>query len=302
MAKFKSRYETNSSGSGSYVLRLIIIILLLGMGLRWLARNIDLAKYYDSTPNNLVISDVDSSRYFIPKGSEGQLIHHKFYSLSYNEKYEQADWVAYALSKASLIIPNVPRTNWFESDPQVRTSSAAYEDYRGSGYTRGHLAPAGDMAFSQRAMTESFLMSNISPQDKFFNQGIWRELEENVRDWAFRKGELIIVTGPVFQHKFKKRIGANKVAVPDAFFKVVLDVQKQKAGIAFVIPNKKSTERLHEYAMSIDTLESIVELDFFHDFLQDSVEKEIESSFELRNWPVSEKKYQLRIKEWNRMH
>jgi endonuclease G len=113
--------------------------------------------------------------------SKGNIVEHTFYSLSYIEKYEQAEWVAYNISDEQLKKPNVKRTDWFETDPKVITGSAKHSDYKGSGYTRGHLVPAGDMAFEELAMKETFFMSNMSPQIRSFNNGIWRELEEQSR-------------------------------------------------------------------------------------------------------------------------
>jgi endonuclease G len=229
------------------------------------------------------------------------VIHHRYYALSYREDLELAEWVAYELTKESLAVPNVKRTDWFTEDQQVSTGSANYHDYKGSGYTRGHMAPAGDMAFNLTAMEESFYMSNISPQKWLFNSGIWRELEENIRDWAMADGRLFVVTGPVLDKKQYARIGRNQVAVPDAFFKVLLDVDDPELkSLAFIIPNEKSTEVLNEYMMSVDDLEERTGLDFFGELLSEKLQQQLESHFDEQKWPLSEKRYQLRINKWNR--
>lgn len=239
-------------------------------------------------------------RYFLPAGGEGEVIHHRYYALSYREDLELAEWVAYELTAESLEVPNVKRTDWFTEDPKVSTGSANYHDYKGSGFTRGHLAPAADMAFNQTAMEESFHMSNISPQKWLFNSGIWRELEENIRDWAKDDGRLFIVTGPVLDKKEYARIGRNQVAVPDAFFKVILDVDDPELkSLAFIIPNQKSTQVLNDYMLSVDALEARTGLDFFSDLLSVELQHELESDFDERLWSLSEKRYQLRINKWN---
>ncbi|GAH82191.1 unnamed protein product, partial [marine sediment metagenome] len=124
------------------------------------------------------------------------IIRHTAYTLKYKEKYEQAEWVLYKLT-AERVKGSYKRTNDFRPDPMVKTGSATLSDYKGSGYDRGHLAPAGDMKWSTTAMSESFYMSNMSPQNPGFNRGIWKKLEGQVRTWATDNEEIYIVTGPV---------------------------------------------------------------------------------------------------------
>ncbi len=241
------------------------------------------------------------NRFYLPSSNTGEIVHHRYYSLSYNEKYEEAEWVAYVLTKESLKIPNVKRTNWFEDDPLVKTGSATYYDYKGSGFTRGHLAPAGDMAFNDEAMKESFIMSNITPQKRAFNNGIWKELEENIRNWAWKNNRLYIVTGPVLNKSIKRYIGKNKVGVPKYFYKVILDIDAPKRkGIGFIIPNERSIEPLVEYEVSIDSVEKMTNIDFFNELLTDDEEEKLESEFDPKKWKISNKLYQKRINDWNK--
>ncbi len=238
-------------------------------------------------------------RFFLPS-SNGQMVHHRAYSLAYDEESEQAVWVAYVLTKENLRKPNVPRTNWFVKDPKVKTGSATYYDYKGSGYTRGHLAPAGDMAQDTATMRESFYMSNISPQLRSFNGGIWRELEENVRDWAYEKGRVYVVTGPVLSTTSSKKIGRNHVAVPLFFYKIVLDLDAEPPeGIGFVIPHKMSTKRLQEFEVTIDSVEQLTGIDFFPELMIDELEEKTESTIHPEQWPIDERRYWKRVEEWN---
>lgn len=240
-------------------------------------------------------------RYFLPKRGTGELIHHKYYSLSYLEEHEIPEWVAYELTKESLFIKNVPRTNWYEKDASIPTGSADYYDYKGSGYTRGHLAPAGDMAFNKEAMEESFFMSNITPQKRSFNNGVWKELEENVRDWAIKNDRLFIIAGPILDKRKYQKIGKNEVSVPEQFFKVILDADDpEMKAIAFLIPNRISENPLADYAASVDEIEEITGLDFFAEMLSNAEQKRLESDFDVTKWPLSEKRFELRVKEWNR--
>lgn len=239
------------------------------------------------------------ARTFLPSAS-GQVIHHTYYTLSYNEKNEQAQWVAYVMDRKMLNVPNLPRYNYFDPDYQVTTRSAFHRDYNSSGYTRGHLVPAGDMAFDTLAMRETFLMSNISPQLRAFNNGIWKELEENVRDWTYKAESLYIISGPIFTG-YRKTIGReNKIAVPDAFFKVLLDyTDPERKAIAFILPHEMSERRLQEFMVSVDEVERVTGIDFFNEMINDVEEEKLESQFDKTKWNVSDKRYQLRITKWN---
>lgn len=238
-------------------------------------------------------------RTYLPT-STGQLIHHTYYSLSYLEEYEQAEWTAYINTRSRLKVPNVPRYDKFIPDYAVSTRSAFYRDYSGSGYTRGHMVPAGDMAFDTMAMRESFFMSNMSPQTKIFNQGIWRELEENIRDWTYTHDTLYIITGPIFDQN-TSTIGSNKVGIPHAFFKVILDyAQPDIQGVGFLIPHDESVSHLSEFMTTIDSVEAITGLDFFNDMIDDVLEEKIESNWAPQHWKISDKRYQLRLNEWNK--
>ena len=238
-------------------------------------------------------------RTFIPS-STGEIVHHKYYSLSYAEQHEQAEWVAYTMDRGMLNIPNVDRFGMFNPDEDVKTKSSVHRDYNNSGYTRGHLVPAGDMAFDTLAMRETFLMSNVSPQIKAFNNGIWKELEENTRDWTYTFGKLYIITGPILKNVTQTIGKENKITVPSGFFKVLLDFESaEKKGIAFIIPNELSDKRLEEYMVTIDEVEKLTGLDFFDSMIENTVEEKLESTINKKSWKVSDKRYQLRINRWN---
>ena len=211
-----------------------------------------------------------------------QIIHHSNYTLNYSEQHEQAEWVAYSLT-SSQVYGSVGRTNDFRSDPNVKTGSASLPDYKGSGYDRGHLAPAGDMKSTYTAMSESFYMSNMSPQVPSFNRGIWKKLESTVRNWAVDYQKVYIVTGAVLTASYPT-IGINKVSIPEFYYKVVLDYEQPEIkGIGFILPNQKSNKSLQSYAVSIDEVERFTGIDFFHT-LPDDIEEQIESDAAVNKW------------------
>ena len=181
--------------------------------------------------NSIVAQNVD----LLPISTTGQIIKHKYYNLSYSPQNKQAEWVFYLLTKANSS-GGVKRKNNFRPDPLVSTGSASLDDYKNSGYDKGHLCPAGDMSFDSQAMSETFYLSNMSPQFPSFNRGIWKKLEDLVRKWAIDEDSLYIVTGPIFINN-RGSIGPNKVTIPGFYYKVIYDPTGNKKMIGFIIPN-----------------------------------------------------------------
>lgn len=297
MAKLRTNHQRAKDG-GSTMVRVGLFSAILA-GLFYLF-NVFMGKTDDTGESASNQDNYAAEEFFLPKAS-GQLVEHEYYALSYNEKHEQADWVAYILTKEELNMPWQERSDHFLPDDAVKTGSATPDDYRNSGYDRGHLLPAADRAFNQEAMQETFLMSNISPQAKNFNKGIWRELEELTRDWAKKNERLYVVTGPVLSQPVKGAIGENEVSVPAAYYKVLLDLaEPSQKGIGFVIPNEVSFDPLYKFAMSIDEVEEITGINFFPELMPEDLETKVESTHNLDFWEFNKKKYELRIQKWNR--
>ncbi|WP_163324847.1 DNA/RNA non-specific endonuclease [Draconibacterium mangrovi] len=221
----------------------------------------------------------------IPKieNSDKNIILYRFaYTLSYNLEYKQANWVAYELTSSELV-RSFKRNNAFRPDDELAGKVALNIDYKGSGWDRGHLAPAGDMCWSWNSMHESFLYSNISPQDPSFNRGIWVRLEDLVRRWSESNQKLLVVTGPILQPNLSK-LGFNNISIPKYFYKIVLDhVPPNYDAIGFVIPNEGSDKELYEFAVSIDSIERLTNLDFFP-LIPDIIEDSIESKIDINKW------------------
>lgn len=227
----------------------------------------------------------------------GEIVRHNWYVLSYVEDHEQAEWVAYELTRDRLNENWAARPNTFRPDPEVRTESATPRDYNASGYDKGHLCPAADMAFDDAAIDETFFMSNMSPQVPAFNTGVWRELEELTRDWARKFKHLYIVTGPVLSQPGLGQIGFSKVTVPAAYYKVLLAAEEGRA-IAFILPNARSERPVMDYACNIDQVEKTTGLDFFPKLLK-GMDEELEASLDKDAWPINRQRYEKRLKEWN---
>lgn len=235
-----------------------ILILLIVVVIIYLFYN-----FKSSQDNNSEIKVSSHLNSYFPSGGSGQIVSHTGFSLLYNEELEQPYWVCYILTASKLKLKVVERSNKFTIDKEVATFSAKPDDYKHSGYDKGHLCPAANMKWSEQAMKECFYMSNMSPQVPGFNRGIWKKLEEKERDWAMENDSLVVITGPVFRGE-PAYIGENKVGVPHYFYKIIADISYPDYKlIAFVMPNKDLKNSLNEYIVSVDSLESITHLDFF---------------------------------------
>lgn len=202
-------------------------------------------------------------------------------TISYNKDFKQANWVSYELLSEETI-RQFNRTNYFYPDPDIKEGTAVNSDYKGSGFDRGHLAPAGDMGWNETAMRESFEYSNISPQNPSFNRGIWNRLEEFVRRWAVENKSIIIVVGPVLKGELVTL--GNGVAIPKYFYKVILDYNYPDIkGIGFIFPNEGSDKPLNSFATTIDSVELYTGIDFYPK-LPDEIEEKVESNIDLSKW------------------
>ncbi len=225
-----------------------------------------------------------------------EIIMHSAMALVYNEKYEQASWVAHIILP-DVVSGMVGRSNDFRPDPLVKTGSAVERDYMikdtladgsikydGFGYDRGHLAPSADFRWSQKALSESFYYSNMSPQVADFNRDSWAKLEDLFRAYVQeKKVPLYIVTAPLLREGLPVvERGQNHVAIPVYYYKIALDPANKQA-IAFLMPNKKCEYPTEHYAVSIDSLEHLTGRDFFP-ALPDSLENRLELMDSAKPW------------------
>jgi len=219
---------------------------------------------------------------YLPTSTTNQIVKHDYFSLSYNEKYEQAEWVAYELKKSYVRSSNFDRP-YFVEDPKVKTRSADWRNYKKSGYDKGHLCPAGDMEFAINAYNDTFFTSNISPQLHDFNGGVWNRLEQKVRYWATKYDGVYVITAGVLQPSLKT-IGQEQVLVPNYFYKILLDNSNgQYKMIAFLVPNAKSNKPLYEFVVSVDRIEKMTGIDFFPK-LDDKTENRLEKNSDYKAW------------------
>lgn len=157
------------------------------------------------------------------------------YALEHDNRAKVPMWVAYTLTPVRALGCS-PRDGSFEPDPSLHPRHRAeVSDYARSGFDTGHLAPSGDMRWSEQVQRESSVLSNAAPQRPSFNRGPWRVLEDQVRAWTVSRGALLVYTGPIYERDGRRTIGAGRVAVPQAFYKVLVDQQTREV-VAFIYP------------------------------------------------------------------
>lgn len=216
-------------------------------------------------------------------GKADTIIDRPGYALGYIEYHEPPAWVVYHFTKEEAVTKAVKRSDDFREDPEIPTGSTTLADYRRSGYDRGHLAPAADMAFSVRTMSDSFYMSNMSPQKPAFNRGIWKNLEAQVRYFAITEKDIYVVTGPVLPKTKTVTIGGNRVTVPTHYYKVIYDRTPPEKMIGFILPNEGSNRPLRDFAVTVDAVEDATGLNFFSTVPQPKQEQ-LESTISVQDW------------------
>ncbi len=215
------------------------------------------------------------------------VIDHYGYTVSHNPDMNIPHWVGWMVN-ADRLIERESRSDKFLPDPKLPEDKAVTtNDYKGSGYDRGHMCPAADNKYHWRAMDESFYMTNMAPQLHNLNAGDWKELEDKCRDWA-SEGQIYIVCGPVLEDEpVMGYIEAeHRVRIPEGFFKVILaDVGGSPRAVGFYYKHEAGSRAMSYYARSVDEIEQLTGLDFFH-ALPDSVETEVESQYNLSQWGI----------------
>lgn len=238
----------------------------------------------------LLAATVTAQRDLSPAVVQGeQKIEHKAYILSFNSAFGQPSWVYYLLTSQHAE-GSLKRKDSFKADPMVdKASRVTPADYRNSGYDKGHLAPNADMNWDGEVQKECFYMSNMSPQTHAFNAGLWKSLEELVRQWAMEYDSLYIVTGPVFDTLTDTIGNTHRVGVPRSFYKVVLDLRRG-VGIGFLVSQdeKRNGRPLSHWAVSIDEVERRTGLDFYPQ-LPDRDESRIEAEMQVNCWLFTHK-------------
>ena len=219
----------------------------------------------------------------VPKDIPQQLLRRVGYVVSYNPETHIPNWVAWQLTESHTTGPYMRKGIEFQEDNEAEGVKINTFDYSRSGYDRGHMCPSGDNKWDKTAQEQSFLMTNICPQDHNLNVGDWNEMENQCRKWAKQYGQIYIVAGPILYRQKHKTIGTARVVVPEAFFKVVLCMAGTPKAIGFIYKNVGGNRPKDYYVNTIDEVERITGIDFFS-ALPDDIEKKVEAESNLSDW------------------
>ena len=212
-----------------------------------------------------------------------QHIVHKGFELVFDENARIPEWTAYELT-AEETAGTAQRGRHYDLDPEVYGVQGDNDDYRNSGWDRGHMVPAGDMKLDEQMMRESFYFSNICPQNRNLNGGDWKTLEELCRIYAQKYGKVYIVCGPIIGTNMYGRLGSHQIVIPDAFYKVLLtETDSGYEAIGFIMNNEAGHRPLTTYVKTVDEVEEITGLNFFF-LLPKKVERKVESEYNLSVW------------------
>lgn len=221
--------------------------------------------------------------------SSDNIVEYEGYISSYNTSTLIPNWVAYELTAEETRGSAQRDDKAFSMDFSFKGRQARREDYSKSGWTKGHMAPAGDFFWSDDALTETFYFMNVCPQDETLNAKDWNYLEKQVRSWAREYGKVWVVSGPIIGKNKYGTIGEDKVVVPDAFFKAVMINQGALySAIGFVMGNDSQRYYLADCAMSVNELEKLTGLDLFPS-LPDTIEELVEADYDLSVWGIKKK-------------
>lgn len=224
----------------------------------------------------------------LPRLEDGEeVIVHPGHLLVYSERHEQPKWTAH-IASPDLIKGNLARIDSFLPDPLVKSGTAVTADYWNSGFDRGHMVPSADMRWNLEALQGTYYYSNISPQVPELNRETWADLEDWGRRYVnFSKRRVFVATGPVLREglpTMQKADRKNEVSIPEYFWKVFADLDGDSPrAIGFVMRNSKLDGPPISYAVTVDSVETLTGLDFFH-ALDDATEDRIEAMRELKDW------------------
>lgn len=211
-------------------------------------------------------------------------VNHLAYTVLFDEEHLIPAWVAYDLTEHESRGTAERGQKAFRPDENAGVRQAVDSDYRRSGYTRGHMAPAADFKWNDEAMWDTFYFTNCCPQTAQMNAGAWEDVEGMVRRLARYYGTVYVVTGPILEGNSHKTIGKNNVTVPEKFFKALLICDNQEwFSIGFVMNNDDDPQTVRGSMLTVNDLERMIGLDLFHN-MPDSYEEDVEDQLDAERW------------------
>lgn len=231
-----------------HFMKFLLLWCLLLLTLQALANPID-----DKCPEHVIFGAP------IVVEGDNQYLCREGYGVNYSYKTKTPIYVVERITKDELVSV-VKRQNNFHEDLEIPEQyRSTLSDYSGGIWDRGHLAPAADFGYSKSAMSDSFLMSNMVPQNKTLNRGTWAYLESYVRDLAY-SGDVYVITGTIYGKNYKS-IG-NGVGIPNSMYKIIIQPKFTKI-IAYNFPNTPiDLKNFNNYRVSVKQIEKLSGVNF----------------------------------------
>lgn len=275
-----TRGRKGKTATGKYAVGLIIFAAVIWIGAQYmLSKDKEMRNPEEYNPTAEYVLNVRSN----PNQPE-KIIEYTGFTVSYNPELHIPNWVCWELT-ADEAAGSEPRGN-FAPDPDVPDCPVP-SDYTHTGYDRGHIAPAGDMKWSEEAMNQCFYMTNMVPQEPTLNRGPWNKLEQKCRQRAMTDSAIIIISGPVLgkgKSDIREYLSRRRIAVPQKLFKVIFSPYAERPRMmGFIFPNDEIKGGMQPYAVCVDSVEAVTGMDFFY-WLPDSLETALEKECDFNKW------------------
>lgn len=201
-----------------------------------------------------------------------QVSHKKSYSLACHPSHRIAAWVQFELTKEQVNHDGSLKrwSKTYRPDAALQgacvVADKEYRPYARKGYDRGHLADAESLRYSEIAVEEAALTSNLSPQKAGFNRGIWKKLESWLREQAQKEERILVIVGPVLKPELPKL--ATGISIPEAYYRVLVDLTPPQKTIGFLIQQNEKGQ-IRERVLCPDKIEELTGLRFAEAYLNE---------------------------------
>lgn len=262
-------------------LALLLLVLVLASGF-WYGYELYIAR------PGLVYMGIPKAQNWTQPSTWTRIFRNDGFMVGYSDLWGNPLWVSYQI-KSIQDDTHYQRPQRFSTDWRNLTHITP-DDYRHSGYDRGHMAPnyAISRLYGETAQLDTFLMTNITPQKPNLNRKLWQRLEEVEIDHFTQQFKTVwVLTGPIFDPNIERLKSSYWVEIPDAFYKIYFALPDKKM-LAFIVPQEvRGKEPLDHFLVSVDEVEEKIGFDFFHE-LEDTREEQLESSIKSAPWRLKE--------------
>ena len=179
------------------------------------------------------------------------LVRHDAFVSYYDCSVHNPACVVWVLSPSAFSGNLKSSSRHFKTDTKLPVPRVQDKDFKGTGYVRGHLCPAGDRDSNKKLLKETYLTSNLSPMTMVCNSGPWKMVEDSCRALALSHGNLLISSGPLFLNCDTISCGRKKIVVPSAFWKMAVCLNHPDESWVWVVPNSQSLQNPSRISPSV---------------------------------------------------